>query len=46
MKCQNLISVKNKDNIINLSSAELVQGVVKVNIILNNGLTQMHCLSI
>ena len=30
MKCQNLFSGKNKKNIINLSSAELAQGVVKV----------------
>ena len=30
MKCQILFSGKNKKNIINLSSAELAQGVVKV----------------
>ena len=31
MKCQILFSGKNKKNIINLSSAELAQGVVNVN---------------
>ena len=30
MKCQSLFSWKNKKNIINLSSAEYAQGVVKV----------------
>ena len=34
MKCQNLFSGKNKKNIINLSSAELAQRVVKVKMIL------------
>ena len=31
MKCQNLFSGKNKKNIINSLSAELIQRVVKVN---------------
>ena len=30
MKCQNLFSEKNKESIISLSSAELVQRVVKI----------------
>ena len=30
MKCQNLLSGKNKENIINLSSAELALRAVKV----------------
>ena len=33
MKCQILFSVKNKKNIANLSSAELAQRVVKVNML-------------
>ena len=33
MKCQILFSLKSKKNITNLSSAELVQSIVKVNVI-------------
>ena len=36
MKCQNLLSDKNKRDIINLSSAELTQRVVKVKAGLDN----------
>ena len=36
MKCQILFSGKNKKNIINLSSAENAQRVVKVNVFYNS----------
>ena len=40
MKCQKLFSGKNKKNIINLSSAELAQRVVKVKELFNMDLIQ------
>ena len=43
MKCQNLFSGKNKENIINVSSAELAQTVVKVKLL---RFTSSHCVAL